>query len=111
MLSPMVWLSRDPMVWLSHDQMVALGWTLLHFCWQGTAVAVAYAFVDRMTSRATSQIRYVVALAALALMPAVVVGTFAMEMRTAAPAAVNGYHAAQFSSGVQLSAKPRPILH
>jgi beta-lactamase regulating signal transducer with metallopeptidase domain len=98
------------MAWLSREEMVALGWTLLHFCWQGTAVAMAYAVIDQMTSRATSKIRYVVALAALMLMPVVVIGTFAEEMRTAAPAPVNG-HAAQFTSGVQLSVKPRPILH
>jgi beta-lactamase regulating signal transducer with metallopeptidase domain len=98
------------MGWLSREEMVALGWTLLHFCWQGTAVAVAYAVVDQMTSRATSKIRYVVALAALALMPAVVAGTFAEEIRVATPAPVNG-HAAQLISGAHLDVVPRPILH
>jgi hypothetical protein len=55
---------------------VALGWTLLHFCWQGTAVAVAYSVIDRMTSRATSGVRYAVPLIALLLMPVVVAATF-----------------------------------
>ncbi len=73
--------------WLSREEIVALGWTLLHFCWQGTAVAVAYAVVDRMTSKATSKVRYAVALSAFMLMPLVVLGTFAMEMRVAAPTA------------------------
>ena len=41
--------------WLTREETVALGWTLLHFCWQGTAVAVAYAVVDQVTSRATSE--------------------------------------------------------
>jgi beta-lactamase regulating signal transducer with metallopeptidase domain len=98
------------MAWLSREETVALGWTLLHFCWQGTAVAMVYAVMDQMTSRATSKVRYVVALTALVLMPVVVIGTFAVEMRTAAPVPANG-HAAQFISGVQLSVKPRPILH
>jgi hypothetical protein len=71
------------MSWLSRGEVVALGWTLLHFCWQGTAVAVVYSVIDRMT-RATSGVRYAVARLALALMPLVVV-KFAEEMRVAAP--------------------------
>src|SRR5580693_2854557 len=88
--------------WLSREEIVALGWTLLHFCWQGTAVAVAYLAVDRMTSRATSRVRYAVALAAFMLMPLVVLGTFAMEIRIATPHAVTN-DVAQIVSGFQLS--------
>ena len=69
--------------WLSRQEIVALGWALLHFCWQGTAVAVAYAVVDRATSHASSKVRYAVALAALMIMPLIVVGTFADEPRVA----------------------------
>jgi beta-lactamase regulating signal transducer with metallopeptidase domain len=98
------------MGWLSREEMVALGWTLLHFCWQGTAVAVGYAVADQMTSRATSKIRYVVALVALMLMPVVVIGTFAEEMRIATPAPVNG-HAGRLISGAHVGVTPRPILH
>ncbi len=97
------------MAWLSREEMVALGWALLHFCWQGTAVAVAFAVVDRMTSRATSKVRYVVALAALMLMPVVVIGTFAEEMRAVTPAQVNGTEF-QTMPVVQLGVHP-PILH
>ena len=96
--------------WLTREETVALGWTLLHFCWQGTAVAVAYAVVDQVTSRATSKVRYAVALAALMLMPAVVIGTFAMEMRAAAPHQANGY-ATQTVLGLHPVANPRPVLH
>ena len=71
--------------WLSREEIISLGWTLLHFCWQGTAVAVAYSVVDRMTSRATSGVRYAVALVALLLMPVIVAATFVEEMRVAAP--------------------------
>ncbi len=66
---------------LGRGEMVALGWTLLHFCWQGTAVAMVYALADRVTSRASSGVRYAVALLALALMPMAVALTFAVEMR------------------------------
>jgi beta-lactamase regulating signal transducer with metallopeptidase domain len=83
--------------WLSRGEVVALGWTLLHFCWQGTAVAVAYSVVDRMTSRATSGVRYAVALIALALMPLFVMVTFVEEMRVAAPSHVNGQAAEAIS--------------
>ena len=95
--------------WLSREEIVALGWTLLHFCWQGTAVAVAYLAVDRMTSRATSRVRYAVALAAFMLMPLVVLGTFAMEIRIAAPHAVTN-DVAQIVSGFQLSERT-PTVH
>lgn len=98
------------MGWLSRQETTALGWTLLHFCWQGTAVAMAYAAVDRMTLRAGSKVRYVVALTALMLMPAIVVGTFAMEMRAAAPAPTSGY-TAQAVSAVNLSVSPASVLH
>ena len=68
--------------WLSREETVALGWTLLHFLWQGAAVAVAYVVIDRITRRTSSAVRYLVALGALALMPLAVVATFAYEMRS-----------------------------
>ncbi len=80
MMSPI-----SPITWLSRAEIVALGWTLLHFCWQGTAVAVAFGAVDRLTSHATSKVRYTIALAALMIMPAIVVGTFALELHVATP--------------------------
>ena len=67
--------------WLSHSESLALGWTLLHFCWQGALVALAYAFVDRLTRRAASGVRYAIAVGALALMPLIVLATFAREIR------------------------------
>ena len=96
--------------WLSREEMVALGWTLLHFCWQGTAVALVYAVVDRMTSRSTSTVRYAAALAAFMLMPLVVFGTFALEMRVATPAQVTE-HAAPLPSAFHLTEKATPIVH
>jgi beta-lactamase regulating signal transducer with metallopeptidase domain len=125
MLSPMVWLSRDPMVWLSHEQIVALGWTLLHFCWQGTAVAVAFAMVDRITFQTSSRVRYFVALAAFMLMPVIVMGTFTEELRVATQShttiQTTGFttpitaqaagSAGQILSSLHLGIGPKPILH
>ncbi len=73
------------MNWLSREETVALGWTLLHFIWQGAALALAYAVIDRITRRRSSALRYFVALGALALMPLAVIVTFANEMRTSSP--------------------------
>ena len=69
--------------WFSGAEMIALGWTLLHFCWQGVVIAIAFAIVDRLTRRKLAATRYFVALCAFALMPLVVAITFANEMRSA----------------------------
>ncbi len=69
------------MNWLTREETVALGWTLVHFIWQGAALAMAFAVVDRMTRRTSSALRYLVALGAFALMPLAVIATFANEMR------------------------------
>ena len=67
------------MNWLSREETVALGWTLVHFIWQGAALALAYAVIDRMTRRTSPALRYLVALGVFALMPLAVVATFANE--------------------------------
>jgi beta-lactamase regulating signal transducer with metallopeptidase domain len=100
----------NAMAWLSREETIALGWTLLHFCWQGTAVAVAYAVVDRLTSRATSAVRYTVALAALMLMPAIVIGTFAEELRVATPPPATA-NTAFFHPAMHTTIHQTPILH
>ena len=97
------------MSWLSRGEMVALGWTLLHFCWQGTAVAVVYSIVDRMTSRASAGVRYMVALLALTLMPVVVLATFAEEMRIADTVPAN-LQTGEAIARVDVGALQRPIL-
>jgi len=100
----------NAMAWLSREETVALGWTLLHFCWQGTAVAVAYAVADRLSSRATSSVRYAVALAALMLMPLIVIGTFAEELRVATPAPATAT-STLFLPAVHSTIRQTPILH
>lgn len=61
--------------------MVALGWTLLHFCWQGTVLALVYALIDRMTRRSAARIRYAIAMIALALMPVMALATLMEQTR------------------------------
>src|SRR5215216_3189429 len=46
----------------------ALGWTLLHFIWQGAALAALYATMSVFLRRCAASIRYSVACGALAMM-------------------------------------------
>jgi beta-lactamase regulating signal transducer with metallopeptidase domain len=57
----------------------ALGWTLVHFLWQGAAIALVYRVADRALARHSANARYVLALAALLGMLAVSVTTLAYE--------------------------------
>ncbi|HEX3472460.1 MAG TPA: M56 family metallopeptidase, partial [Silvibacterium sp.] len=57
----------------------ALGWTLIHFCWQAAAIALLYRMIDLALPRARSNVRYVVALTALLSMLAVSVATLGYE--------------------------------
>ena len=51
-----------------HPAVHALGWTLLHFLWQGTVVAILLASVLGLLSRRPPQLRYVAACCALVFM-------------------------------------------
>ncbi len=62
--------------WLHSGEVVALGWTLLHFCWQCTVIALLYSVTDRCLLRATTAVRYGVAMAMLGLMPLAAIATF-----------------------------------
>jgi beta-lactamase regulating signal transducer with metallopeptidase domain/peptidoglycan/xylan/chitin deacetylase (PgdA/CDA1 family) len=46
----------------------ASGWALVHFVWQGALVAILYACADALAARASSDVRYALALSTLALM-------------------------------------------
>jgi beta-lactamase regulating signal transducer with metallopeptidase domain len=52
-----------------------LGWSLLHFLWQGAVIGVAGALALRLLRSSTSSIRYLVACGTLALMLAAPLGT------------------------------------
>ncbi len=74
--------------------MVALGWTLLHFCWQGTALALLYALADRMTVRLAPKVRYGIAMLVLALMPIAAIVTFLEQQRLVVQVPRGGQEAA-----------------
>jgi beta-lactamase regulating signal transducer with metallopeptidase domain len=57
----------------------ALGWTLVHFLWQGAAIALVYRVADIALARRSANARYVLALGALLGMLAVSVGTLVYE--------------------------------
>jgi beta-lactamase regulating signal transducer with metallopeptidase domain/uncharacterized protein YnzC (UPF0291/DUF896 family) len=61
--------------WLSPHSLHALGWALVHFLWQGAALA-AFAAAAMTLSRSTSA-RYIIALSALILMFFAPLATFA----------------------------------
>ncbi len=67
---------------LSLNSMHALGWTLLHFLWQGMALAAVTAVSLVLCRRAST--RYVIAVIALVLMLAAPIVTFAYLCRSTA---------------------------
>ena len=62
------------MNWLSPSAMQSLGWALLHFLWQGTALAALAAVAMSLCRRAST--RYVLGVGALALMLLAPLATF-----------------------------------
>jgi len=64
----------NPLNWLSAATMHSLGWALLHFLWQGTAIAAIAAVAMSLVRRPS--VRYLTGLAALGLMLLSPVATF-----------------------------------
>src|SRR5580700_10934224 len=62
------------MNWLSLSAMHSLGWALVHFFWQGTALAALAAAAMALCRRAST--RYIVGVAALGLMLLAPLATF-----------------------------------
>ncbi len=70
-----------------HFWVQRLGWALLHFLWQGTAIAIAFAILRRLLVRSLStQRRYVLACLALAAMTVAPALTFLVVPVSAPPA-------------------------
>jgi len=67
---------RNAHALLAHPVLQTLGWTLLHFVWQGALVASLYAGVALLLRHATANLRYVVGCACMLLMLALPVATF-----------------------------------
>ncbi len=65
----------------------ALGWTLLHFVWQGAALAALFASLNWALRQAAPSVRYVLAAATLFAMLALPAGTFGILTRHAGPEA------------------------
>lgn len=72
--------------WIAPDVLRALGISLLHFLWQGAALAVIAAVAMAFARRASA--RYVIAVAILVLMTAAPIVTFSVLLNQAAPAEV-----------------------
>ncbi|HTX41192.1 MAG TPA: M56 family metallopeptidase [Acidobacteriaceae bacterium] len=84
----------------------AIGWTLVHFLWQGAGIALVYWVVDRALARRSANARYVLALAALLGMLAVSLSTLAYEEASLQPSAVRADSAALV---VRTSALTAPV--
>jgi bla regulator protein blaR1 len=76
---------------VSPEMMRALGWTLLHFVWQGAALAAFLAAILAFARRADK--RYALSVAALALMIIAPAVTFALLWNSAPAVASAGVHA------------------
>ncbi len=90
----------ETLSWMQDGEAIALGWTLLHFCWQGAAIAVLYAAADRMTMRLGVRVRYGVALLALMLMPMAALVTFVEQERLVVHVPQGGHEVAASQLGV-----------
>jgi len=78
--------------WISPEVMRTLGWTLLHFIWQGAALAALFAVVVAACRSAAA--RYALAVGALVLMMLAPVLTFAWLLQETSPAVRSGAQAA-----------------
>jgi beta-lactamase regulating signal transducer with metallopeptidase domain len=86
----------------------ALGWTLIHFCWQASAIGLAYGAIDMAFRNASSRARYGLAAAALLAMVLVAAGTLIHELaaiRLATPDMV----ASGASDGMPIDAAGRAL--
>ena len=62
-----------------------LGWTLIHFAWQGLALAILLAVALRLLRKASANLRYVVGWSALVLMVMLPIATVLLTLRPAEP--------------------------
>lgn len=94
--------------WISPAWMHSLGWALLHFIWQGTAIAALASVLMASCRRAST--RYALAVGALAIMSAApVVTLFSLApSRTAAPV---GSFSHSVSEGQRLASDGVVTMH
>ena len=97
------------MISLTHPLAYALGWTLLHLCWQAAVVAILLACLLALLPNRAPQLRHAASLSALILVSLLPILTFqhlAAEIRPvtqAAPAQIQ-----YFATSTVLAAQPSP---
>src|SRR6202158_2667023 len=86
--------------WISPELLRTLGWTLLHFLWQGAGLAALFAVACAVCRSATA--RYALAVGALVLMRASPVITFTWWQRQTNPAVQTGAEGALTWAGTSI---------
>ncbi len=87
---------RTPAHGIPPELLQALGWTLLHFVWQGAALAAVFAVANALCRRATA--RYALAVITLVLMMATPIVTFMALTQQTVPAVTFGAPGASASA-------------
>lgn len=97
---------------MNHHLIATLGWTLLHFVWEGLAIAIVLAITLYALKKRSANLRYAVSCAALTLMAACPVVTFLVVNSTAAtPLTPQQVAAIQiYAKGVTLVPEPASPL-
>jgi len=83
--------------WISPEVLRTLGWTLLHFVWQGAGLAALFAVACAVCRRAAA--RYALAVSVLVLMVASPIGTFTWLYSQTIPAVRTGAEGASTWAG------------
>ena len=84
---------------------VRLGWTLVHFLWQGAIVAGLFAIVGRMLRERSSELKYTVASGTLVLLALMPVATYLTLAPTPQPVAK-----VSFAAAVRAAASQKVII-
>jgi beta-lactamase regulating signal transducer with metallopeptidase domain len=88
----------------------ALGWTLIHFCWQAAAIALVYKLADLAIPRNRTQARYVLALVALLGMLSASIVTLAYQEAIHRQAAIATHSASAATPTVQIIPRPLAVM-
>ncbi|MBS0264600.1 MAG: trypsin-like peptidase domain-containing protein [Planctomycetes bacterium] len=96
--------------WATAAMTAQLGWTLLHFVWQGTLIAIFSAIGLRILRRRSAPARYLMACAALALMAACPLATFAWCHSERVPRAAVSVDTPLPEFRQQLRDEPQPAI-
>jgi beta-lactamase regulating signal transducer with metallopeptidase domain len=95
--------------WFTPDVLRTLGLSLLHFLWQGAALATLTTAALAISRRAST--RYIIAVLALVLMVAAPVVTFSFLRQTASPVATSAPTAIPAMNAIVNHKSPPAVLH